>query len=121
MRVPLLTDRFHLYHFLIEEQECAGLRPGSKLGPQGAPATTPTYTSWLNQVERRFGIITRMASRRGSFSSFREPASRIEPFVEHCSAKATPFRWTATATRKSPTTLRRYLGDATVGGHARYP
>ena len=63
------------------------------LGSQGAPATTSTY-AWLNQVERRFGIITRMAS---SFSSFREPASRIEPFAEHDNAKATPFRWTAPA------------------------
>lgn len=69
------------------------MNPGSKLGPQGAPATTPTYTPRLNQVERRFGIITRMAS---SFSSFREPAIRIEPFVEY-NPKATPFRWTATA------------------------
>jgi len=73
------------------------LRSGSKLGSQGTPATISTYISWLNQVERRFGIITQMAIRRGSFSSVREPVSRIKLFVEHCSAKATPFRWTATA------------------------
>jgi putative transposase len=30
---------------------------------------TPTYASWLNQVERWFGIITQRAMRRGSFSS----------------------------------------------------
>ena len=30
---------------------------------------TPTYASWLNQVERWFGIITQRAIRRGSFSS----------------------------------------------------
>jgi putative transposase len=29
----------------------------------------PTYASWLNQVERWFGIITQRAIRRGSFSS----------------------------------------------------
>jgi transposase len=30
---------------------------------------TPTYASWLNQVERWFGIITQRAIRCGSFSS----------------------------------------------------
>ena len=30
---------------------------------------TPTYASWLNQVECWFGIITQRAIRRGSFSS----------------------------------------------------
>ena len=32
---------------------------------------TPTYASWLNQVERWFGLITQMAIRRGSFSTSR--------------------------------------------------
>lgn len=30
---------------------------------------SPTYASWLNQVERWFGIITQRSIRRGSFSS----------------------------------------------------
>ncbi len=30
---------------------------------------TPTCASWLNRVERWFGIITQRAIRRGSFSS----------------------------------------------------
>ena len=33
---------------------------------------TPTYASWLNQVERWFGIITERAIRRGSFSSIKD-------------------------------------------------
>ena len=32
----------------------------------------PTYSSWLNQVERFFGIITDKAIRRGSFKSVKE-------------------------------------------------
>jgi len=32
---------------------------------------TPTYASWLNQVERWFGLITQQAIRRGSFSQRR--------------------------------------------------
>jgi putative transposase len=33
---------------------------------------TPTYASWLNQLERWFGLITQQAIRRGSFSSVKE-------------------------------------------------
>jgi DDE superfamily endonuclease len=38
----------------------------------------PTYSSWLNQVERFFGLITEKAIRRGSFCSVRELVSKIE-------------------------------------------
>ena len=58
---------------------------------------TPTYASRLNQVERRFGIITQMAIRRGSFSNVRELVNKIDLFVEHYNASATPFVWIATA------------------------
>jgi transposase len=58
---------------------------------------TPTYASWLNQVERWFGLITQRAIRRGSFGTVRELVRRIEHFVAHYNATATPFMWTATA------------------------
>ena len=58
---------------------------------------TPTYASWLNQVERWFGLITQQAIRRGSFKSVRELVSRIEHFVKHYNTHARPFLWTATA------------------------
>jgi putative transposase len=58
---------------------------------------TPTYASWLNQVERWFGIITQQAIRRGSFSSVKQLVKKIEHFVEHYNANASPFAWTATA------------------------
>jgi len=46
---------------------------------------TPTYSSWLNQVERWFGLITQQAIRRGSFGSVRDLISRIQHFVDHSS------------------------------------
>ncbi|MGQ0766735.1 MAG: IS630 family transposase [Gemmatimonadota bacterium] len=58
---------------------------------------TPTYASWLNQVERWFGLITQRAIRRGSFKHVRELIQRIERFVGHYNLTAQPFRWTATA------------------------
>ena len=58
---------------------------------------TPTYASWLNQVERWFGLITQQAIRRGSFRSVKELIRNIQKFVEHYNKNTTPFIWTATA------------------------
>ncbi len=58
---------------------------------------TPTYASWLNQVERWFGLITQRAIRRGSFRTVRELVQRIDTFVRRYNRTATPFSWTATA------------------------
>ena len=59
---------------------------------------TPTYSSWLNQVERWFGIITQKAIRRGSFTSVRQLRERIEAFTKQYNEhKAAPFNWTASA------------------------
>jgi transposase len=58
---------------------------------------TPTYSSWLNQVERWFGLITQRAIRRGSFSSVTDLRHRIQSFVEHWNQHPKPFVWTATA------------------------
>ena len=58
---------------------------------------TPTYASWLNQVERWFGLITHQSIRRGSFRSVRELIRNIQKFVENYNKNACPFMWTATA------------------------
>lgn len=58
---------------------------------------TPTYSSWLNQVERWFALITQRAIRRGSFRSVKELVEKIEVFVQHYNRSHRPFVWTATA------------------------
>jgi putative transposase len=58
---------------------------------------TPTYASWLNQVERWFALITQRAIRRGSFRKVRELIERIEHFITSYNKTARPFRWTASA------------------------
>lgn len=57
----------------------------------------PTYSSWLNQVERFFGLITDKAIRRGSFGSVKQLIKRIDHFVAHYNQDCKPFTWTATA------------------------
>lgn len=58
---------------------------------------TPTYSSWLNQVERWFGLITQQAIRRGSFTCVKDLVDRIDAYVRHYNRDARPFVWTATA------------------------
>ena len=57
---------------------------------------TPTYSSWLNQVERWFGLITQRAIRRGSFRSVKELIQNINHFLQHYNRTSKPFVWTAT-------------------------
>ena len=58
---------------------------------------TPTYSSWLNQVETWFGIVTRKAIRRGSFRSTKDLTEKINQFVKSYNRDSKPFVWTATA------------------------
>jgi putative transposase len=58
---------------------------------------TPTYSSWLNQVEIWFNLITQQAIRRGSFKSTKQLIAQIEQFVANYNPKAKPFAWVATA------------------------
>jgi putative transposase len=58
---------------------------------------TPTYASWLNQVEIWFNRITQQAIRRGTFRSVKELVAKIDAFVRTSNASARPFVWTATA------------------------
>jgi putative transposase len=58
---------------------------------------TPTYASWLNQVERFFALITQRAIRRGSFDSTADLVQKIDHFIRAHNANSCPFVWTATA------------------------
>src|SRR5499427_1601285 len=58
---------------------------------------TPTYASWLNQVEIWFNRVTQQAIRRGTFSSVKELVTKIDHYVQNSNRNARPFVWTATA------------------------
>jgi putative transposase len=57
----------------------------------------PTYSSWLNLVERFFALISDKTIRRGSFRSVRDLVAKIDHFVTHYNQTCKPFVWTATA------------------------
>ena len=58
---------------------------------------TPTYASWLNQVEIWFNIITQKAIRRGTFRSVKDLIDKIKLFVDQYNKNSKPFMWKATA------------------------
>jgi len=58
---------------------------------------TPTYASWLNQVEIWFNIITQKAIRRGTFRSVKDLVGKIKHFIDQYNKNPKPFIWTATA------------------------
>ena len=56
----------------------------------------PTSSSWLNLVERFFGLITEKQIRRGVFHSVEDLESKIMDFIDATNAAPKPFVWTKT-------------------------
>jgi transposase len=54
----------------------------------------PTSSSWLNLVERFFGLITEKQIRRGVFSSVSDLEKKIMQFIEVHNENPEPFVWT---------------------------
>jgi transposase len=54
---------------------------------------TPTYSSWLNQVELWFAKIERDLLARGVFTSVADLARKIRRYIRHYNKTAKPVRW----------------------------
>ena len=54
---------------------------------------TPTYSSWLNQVEMWFSKIERQMLRRGVFTSVGDLSRKIKRYIKLYNQTATPIRW----------------------------
>ncbi|SRR5712691_11367359 len=61
---------------------------------------TPTYSSWLNQVELWLAKIQRDVIRRGVFTSVADLARKLRKYIAVYAKSARPFRWTYTDPRK---------------------
>jgi transposase len=57
---------------------------------------TPTYSSWLNQVELWFAKIQRDVIDRGIFTSLADLSRKIRKYIQAYAKSAKPFRWTYT-------------------------
>jgi transposase len=57
---------------------------------------TPTYSSWLNQVESWFAKIQRDVIARGVFTSVADLGNKLRKYIRAYAKSARPFRWTYT-------------------------
>lgn len=54
---------------------------------------TPTYSSWLNQVELWFSKVERDVTARGMFTSVTDLARKLRRYIKQYNKIAIPFRW----------------------------
>jgi hypothetical protein len=73
---------------------------------------TPTYSSWLNQVEIWFAKIERDVIARGIFISVSDLARRFRRYINAYSANARPIQW-----KYSDPTRRLRSNELTATGH----
>ena len=68
----------------------------------------PKHSSWLNQIEIVFGIVTRRVLRRGNFKSTEALKTRLLDFIDYFNRTfARPFRWTYTGRPVAASTVKR--------------
>lgn len=78
---------------------------------------TPTYSSWLNLVERFFGLLTERALKRGTFTSVPALRKAICEYIEVHNEEYGPFKWTKTADEILDSVKR--FGQRTTRVHGR--
>ena len=76
----------------------------------------PTYSSWLNQVERFFGLITDKLIRRGVHTSVQALEADIRAWIATWNENPRPFAWTKTAD-EILNSLAKYLARISGAGH----
>jgi transposase len=80
---------------------------------------TPTYSSWLNLVERWFADLTQKALRRDSHRSVRELEAAIRRYLDVTNEAPKPFVWTKTADQILAKIAR--FAQATLEAHGEDP
>ena len=66
----------------------------------------------MNQIETRFGILSRQAIRRGSFESVRAVSAVIERFTCEWNEGTTPFKWVKNADEILVKAVRKAQADS---------
>ena len=77
---------------------------------------TPTYSSWISQVERWFAELQRRCLDRGVFCSLDDLTTALEDWIKLWNEHARPFTWTKTADQIIDRTCR-YCSRISGPGH----
>ncbi len=57
---------------------------------------SPTYASWINQIERFIALLTDQRIKRGAHRSTKELQAAITTYIETRNVDRKPFRWITT-------------------------
>jgi transposase len=76
----------------------------------------PTGSSWINQVERWFGLLTDQLIRRGVHRSVRALEREVRSWIDQWNTDPKPFVWTKTA-EEILDSLARYITRISGAGH----
>ena len=95
-RVPRDLD-LHLIWDNYATHKTALIRDWLAKRPRWHVHLTPTSSSWLNQVERFFAMLTEKQIRRGVHHSVEELEAAITAFLDKHNAAPKPFRWVKSA------------------------
>ena len=79
---------------------------------------TPTGSSWMNQVERWFGLLTDKLIRRGVHTSVQALENDIREWIATWNTNTRPFTWTKTAD-EILNSLADYLAKLKRNQHAK--
>ena len=74
----------------------------SKLYPKVHFHFTPTHTSWLNQIECWFSILSRQALKEASFVDVKQLREAIDHYICAYKAQAAPFEWRQGEIKQQP-------------------
>lgn len=77
---------------------------------------TPTYSSWINLVERWFAELTNTWLRRGTHRSTKDLEASIHKWIEHWNEDPKPFVWHKSA-EEILDSLGRYCAQISNSGH----
>jgi transposase len=97
-------------HLVVDNSSIHGapsVRAWLRRHPRFQVHFVPTYSSWLNLVERWFAMLTNDALRRGSHASTRELESAIAAYIDASNEQSKPFLWTKTADEILASVARR--------------
>ena len=113
--VPTELD-VHLVCDNLATHKTAAIRDWLTRHPRFHLHFTPTGSSWINQVERWFGLLTEQLIRRGVHKSVVALENDVREWIKNWNQNPKPFVWTKTG-EDILQSLAKYIAKISGAGH----
>ena len=98
------AQEIHIVLDNLSAHKTPAVREFLKNNPRVRFHFTPTYSSWLNQVEIWFAKIERDVIARGVFTSVADLSRKLMKYIRASARSARPIRWTYTNPKRRVST-----------------